>query len=166
MNKISRRDFITSGSMIVIGAIAIQQLPGCSKKPNLEIDEFKKLSSVLTGFKIEELDNSLASTYLKSINDFPPNSISLNQLYEDLNLNSGNLPDQNTIEKIIFGNPEKKVLADTILYYWMSGVYKTKDGLKVSDYQQMYAFKATGYLIPNAQCRGEFGFWADKPVLS
>lgn len=166
VNKIDRRKFISYCSLAATAALIYPLTPGCSKKSSLDPDEFIKLSSALTGFKESELDRTLAIAYMKSISEFPPSDASLPELYADLNIESNKTADSNSIEKTILNAPKKKLLADTIINYWMSATYKIKDGMKVSNYQEMYAFKATGYLIPNAQCRGDFGFWQNKPIIS
>ncbi|MBP9192218.1 MAG: hypothetical protein KBF96_06685 [Ignavibacteria bacterium] len=165
--KYSRRDFIYTGSLLLIAAGLSPAIYSCTKKKHLELDEFIRLSSVLTGFNESELDNKMAVIYAISLQDFPPSEATLPQLYKDLKISPepGKIPDQEFIEKTLFSNQDNKMLSDTIIKYWMSGVYMTKNGLKVSDYQEMYAYKSTGYLIPNAQCRGDFGFWAEKPVV-
>ena len=124
------------------------------------------LSSILTGFKESELDKLLADTYLKSLTEYPPSKASLAEIYSDLNIGVNKIPDSKHIEQTVLKDPQTKLLADTVINYWMTGTYRSKDGMKVSDYESMYAFKATGYLIPNAQCRGNFGFWENKPVIT
>ncbi len=164
--RIKRREFITYCSGAAAAAFIYPVLPGCSGKNTLELNEFIKLSSVLTGFSEIELDRNLASAYLNSLQEFPPSDSNLAELYSDLDLKTNKSPQNSSIENIIFNDPKKKLLANTIINYWFSGTYKSKDGMKVSNYQQMYAWKATGYLIPNAQCRGDFGFWQNKPVVT
>ncbi|MEZ4692026.1 MAG: sugar dehydrogenase complex small subunit [Ignavibacteria bacterium] len=165
--KYSRRDFILTSSLAFLAAGISPVFYSCARKKNLELDEFIRLSSVLTGFKESELDSKLAIVYAISLQDYPPSKATLPQVYKDLKINAdpGINPDPEIIEKTLFSNQDNKILSDTLINYWMSGVYKAKDGIKVSNYQEMYAFKATGYLIPNAQCRGKFGFWAEKPVV-
>jgi len=161
-NKIGRRQFI----VICSAAAAVSMLPllpGCSKRSDLELAEFKKLSAVLTGFQVTDMDNDLAAIYYKSILEFPPVDVNPSELFADLELDTVVTPAPNIIEQKIYSNPKKTLLANTIITYWLSGSFKSKDGIKVSDYQLMYAWKATGYLIPNAQCRGDFGFWSNKP---
>ena len=164
---LSRRDFIRFCSVAAVGASIIPLIEGCTEK-NIEFGntEFMKLSSVLTGFSETELDKTLAAAYQTSLTDFPPAKTTLKELYISLNINSNKIPSDEEIENVITKNPEYKKLADTLITYWMSGIYKTKDGMKVSDYEKMYAWKSTGYLIPNAQCRGDFGFWQNKPVVT
>lgn len=164
---LNRRDFIKLCSVAAAGAVIIPIVDGCSEK-NVEFGdaEFMKLSSILTGFSESELDKSLAITYHTSLKNFPPSKKSLQEFYRALNLDSENILTVEEVEDVIIKNPEYKKLADTLITYWMSGIYKTKDGMKVSDYEKMYAWKSTGYLIPNAQCRGDFGFWQNKPAIT
>ncbi|MFZ1320053.1 MAG: sugar dehydrogenase complex small subunit [Ignavibacteria bacterium] len=164
---INRRDFIRLCSVAAVGAAVLPIIEGCTeKKVEFGDAEFMKLSSILTGFSDSELDKTLAVTYHTSLKNFPPSKKSLQELYKALKIDSDNIPSDEEIENVITKNPEYKKLADTLITYWMSGIYKTKDGMKVSDYEKMYAWKSTGYLIPNAQCRGDFGFWQNKPSVT
>lgn len=166
MNKISRRKFITVCAMGTAAAAVYSVFPACSKSGGISQDEFIKLSSVLTGFKPDELDKTLAAEYYKSLTQFPPSKASLGDIYKTIGLGDGENPGKTFIEGTIFTNNEEKIFANTIIKYWYTGTYKTAQGMKVSNYQQAYAWKATGYLIPNAQCRGTFGFWQNKPNIS
>lgn len=166
--KFNRREFITVCSLGAAAVAAYTILPGCTKSltSSLSIDEFIKLSSVLTGFKESELDKTLAAAYLKSVNEFPPSKSSLNSLYKSLALGDGEKPGKDFTETSVFKNNEEKILADALITYWYTGIYKTSEGFKVASYENQLAWKSTGYLIPNAQCRGTFGFWQSKPTLS
>lgn len=166
LKKFSRRKFITTCSL-GIGALTVYSiLPGCSKPTPVSPEDFIKLSSLLTGFKPEELDKTLAETYRKSLTDFPPSKASLKELYQTLGVGDGEKAGNKFVEGTVFTDNEQKILADTIINYWYTGTYKDSGGMKVSNYQQQLAWKSTGYLIPNAQCRGTFGFWQSKPVIS
>ncbi len=164
--RINRRKFISYCSFAAASAVFFPVIQGCSGKQNIDLNEFIKLSSILTGFKESELDKSLADTYLKSLMEYPPSKASLGEIYSVLNIESNKIPNSRSIEQTVLNDPQKKLLADTLINYWMTGTYKSKEGMKVSNYESMYAFKATGYLIPNAQCRGNFGFWENKPVVT
>ena len=164
--KINRRKFISYCSLAATTVVFYPAIQGCSGKQNIDLNEFIKLSSILTGFKESDLDKLLADTYLKSLTEYPPSKASLAEIYSDLNIGVNKIPDSKNIEQTVLKDPQKKLLADTVINYWMTGTYRSKDGMKVSNYESMYAFKATGYLIPNAQCRGNFGFWENKPVIT
>ena len=164
--KLNRRKFISYCSIAAATVVFYPAIQGCSGKQNIDLNEFVMLSSILTGFKESELDKLLADTYLKSLTEYPPSKASLAEIYSDLNIGVNKIPDSKNIEQTVLKDPQKKLLADTVINYWMTGTYRSKDGMKVSDYESMYAFKATGYLIPNAQCRGNFGFWENKPVIT
>jgi len=164
--RINRRKFIFYCSATAATAFLYPAVHGCSGKQNIDLNEFIKLSSILTGFNESELDKLLADTYLKSLMEYPPSKASLADIYSDLNIEPNKVPDSKNIEQTVLNDPQKKLLADTVINYWMTGTYRSKDGMKVSNYESMYAFKATGYLIPNAQCRGNFGFWENKPVIT
>ncbi len=164
--KINRRKFISYCSLAATTVVFYPAIQGCSGKQKIDLNEFVKLSSILIGFKESELDKLLADTYLKSLTEYPASKASLAEVYSDLNIGVNKIPDSKNIEQTVLKDPQKKLLADTVINYWMTGTYRSKDGMKVSNYESMYAFKATGYLIPNAQCRGNFGFWENKPVIT
>ena len=164
--EITRRKFITVCSL---GAAAVSLAPlmqACSKASRLNTDQFLKLSAILTGFKEKELDLKLAELYMNSLNDFPPSNATLGDIYKTTGLNDGEKPTPPFIEGTLFTDPEEKILADTLIHYWYTGTYKIASGVKTASYQNQLAWKSTGYLIPNAQCRGSFGFWADKPNIA
>lgn len=167
MASFTRRKFITVCSL---GAAALSLSPiisACSKKgSSFAVNEFLKLSAVLTGFKESELDHGLAQIYLNSINSLPPSKAGLDELYNSLALNDGQSPGYSFVEAKVFGSNEEKILADTIITYWYTGTYNSPEGMKTASYQNQLAWRATGYLIPNAQCRGTFGLWQNKPTMS
>ncbi|HAX48540.1 MAG TPA: sugar dehydrogenase complex small subunit [Ignavibacteria bacterium] len=164
--ELTRRKFITICSL---GAAALTLAPvmqACTKTSELNPDQFLKLSAILTGFKEKELDVKLAETYMNSLNDFPPSKAGLGDIYKTIGLGDGEKPTPPFIEGTLFTDPEEKILADTLIQYWYTGTYKDASGMKSASYQNQLAWKSTGYLIPNAQCRGTFGFWADKPNIA
>lgn len=161
-NHFTRRKFIkVTAAGFVTTALSVS-LPvsfmSCKKEAEFDFEKFLEISSILTGYEIEELNQQNGELYYQSLLEFPVSNISLSELYEVIVKSKDNL-EYSQISK----NADYKKLSDLIITYWYTASYKTADGKKMSDYEDQLAWKSTGYVTPNAQCHGDMGFWADKP---
>lgn len=158
----SRRKFIkVSAAGFVTTAISLSMpvsFISCGKDSEFDFEKFLEISSILTGFEEGDLDRTNGEMYYKSIVEFPVSNISMSELYEEIIKNKDNLENSQ-----IAINEDYKKLANLIITYWYTASYKSADGKKISDYEDMLAWKSTGYVTPNAQCHGDMGFWANKP---
>lgn len=161
-NIFTRRKFIKVTAAGVITTAVSISLPvsfiSCGKDSEFDLDKFLEISSILTGFDEADLNRTNGKMYFESLIEFPVSNISLNELYEVIIKNKDNLE-----ESQITKNPDYKKLTELIITYWYTASYKSADGKKMSDYEDMLAWKSTGYVTPNAQCHGDMGFWANKP---
>lgn len=158
---ITRRQFITYCGMSAAAVAAYSSLPGiftgCSTS-GFSMDKFMQLSAFLTGFDENSgvFQEKLATIYLESLEKFPPSKTTLPELYETLGVGT-----TGKINAELTDDQEK--LADAVISCWYTGNYTTSEGLKSATYEDMLAWKSTGYVTPNAQCHGTMGFWAAAP---
>ena len=157
----SRRQFIKYCGMSAAAVAVYSTIPavftGCSTDA-FSTEKFTELSAFLTGFDQNSgvLQPDLAKIYQESLEKFPPAKTTLPELYETLGVGTtGKVNVQLT--------DDQAALADAVINCWYTGNYKTADGIKSATYEDMLAWKATGYVTPNAQCRGTMGFWATVP---
>ncbi|MCB0724442.1 MAG: twin-arginine translocation signal domain-containing protein [Ignavibacteriae bacterium] len=158
---ITRRKFIAYCGMSAAALAAYTTLPsiftGCSS--GFSQDKFIQLSAFLTGFDQASgvFDEKYAEIYLKSLEKYPPSKTTMQELFDTLGVDTvGNVNVQLT--------DDQQKLANEIITCWYTGNYTAdNDELKSATYEDMLAWKATGYVTPNAQCHGVTGFWATAP---
>lgn len=157
----SRRKFIKYCGMGAAAVAVYSTIPaiftGCST-PSFSTEKFTELSAFLTGFDQNSgvLQPNLAKFYQESLEKFPPAKTTLPELHEVLGVGT-------TGKVNVVLTEDQETLAEAVINCWYTGNYKTADGMKSATYEDMLAWKATGYVTPNAQCRGTMGFWATAP---
>lgn len=157
----SRRQFIKYCGISAAAVAVYSTLPsiftGCSTD-SFSQEKFIQLSAFLTGFDENSgvLDPKYAQLYQESLKAFPPSKTTLQELYDKLGVGT-----TGPVNVELSDDEEK--LAQGVILCWYTGNYQTSDGVKSATYEDMLAWNATGYVTPNAQCRGTMGFWADAP---
>jgi len=63
------------------------------------------------------------------------------------------------------GGAETKVLADSIVAAWYSGIYDTGKGQAVATYTDALVWTGLTYSKPFGYCGGPTGYWADPPPV-
>jgi hypothetical protein len=157
----TRRQFIKYCGMGAAAVAVYTTLPsiftGCSAS-SFSQEKFIQLSALLTGFDENSgvLNPQYAQLYMESLENFPPSSVTLQQLYDKLGVGTAG-----PVNVELTDDEEKA--AQAVILCWYTGNYQTADGVKSATYEDMLAWKATDYVTPNAQCHGTMGFWADAP---
>ena len=138
----------------------------CSREQELTVDEFTRLSAVLTGLGTSALDAGLARTYLESIKAQPDPALSLTAFYEQAGFRSSDPPSSigQLAARPLFEQAAARALADKIITYWYTGVYAAPSGLTVATYTDALAWKALTHGHTPTLCYGAVGAWAVAPV--
>jgi hypothetical protein len=163
-----RRDFLLLGSAWLASAPWLKAVAqDAAAAPDVELDEFMRISRVLTGF--DDLANeTVGREYLQALQSRAGGARLLIELWRLGGFQGRELPASidDLAARGVYDQPALAELADTITRNWYSGQYLTPDGeQRVATYTDALAWRTLGYRPagPSA-CGGAFGHWAERPL--
>jgi hypothetical protein len=139
----TRRDFLLAGLGSAIAA-AGTTFPAPCAEAAVTAEEFLALSKSLT--EESSLDPAVARSLLAGFL-----ATGSGPLLADLVAGSG--------------GADVKVLADSIVAAWYSGIYETGKGQALATYTDALVWKGLPYSKPSGYCGGAAGYWADPPKV-
>ena len=140
----TRRDFLLAGLGTAIAAAGMTFPAALHAGAAVTAEEFLALSKSLT--EQSSLDPAVAETLLAGF----------------LATGNGGL-----LAELVAGSGgvETKVLADSIVAAWYSGIYDTGKGQAVAAYTDALVWTGLPYSKPFGYCGGATGYWADPPPV-
>jgi hypothetical protein len=133
----------------------------------VSLDEFMRISRVLTGFD-DLSDDTTGRQYLDALQSSADGGRLLEQLWELGGFEGAESPasTDDLAVRGLYDVPGLAELADAVTASWYSGTHVAPSGeRRVATYTDALAWRALGYKPsgPSA-CGGAFGHWADRPV--
>ena len=142
MTRLTRRTAIlTSIASAIAAAGAAGFTSAVFAQSHLDSDQFLELSERLTG--ASDLDKDVATTLLGAF------------------LATGHGPA--LVDLALPGPVPPSPLADAIVAAWYSGLYDSRHGTAVSDFNDALVWTALSFTKPFGSCGGSLGYWADPP---
>jgi hypothetical protein len=134
----------------------------------LSVGEFLRLSAVLTGVDIQELNPDLGRLYLESLQARLNLDITLAELYERTGFRSSAPPQSldAVAQSGVLAQEHARTLADKIVEYWYTGLYETDSGLAVATFTEALAWKVLPWTKPPSFCGGAMGYWSERPKMT
>ena len=158
----TRRTLLARAGMLAGGALLAPHF----RQQTLTVDQFIQLSAVLTGVPASQLDQTLARTYLDSLQAQQGLVVSPAALYQQAGFGSASPPA--SIDAItgspLFQQADVRALVDEIIQYWFTGIYEAPSGQQVATYTDALAWQVIQYAQAPSQCHGAMGVWADAPA--
>ncbi|HEY3246927.1 MAG TPA: sugar dehydrogenase complex small subunit [bacterium] len=160
----TRRQLLAAGAAVAAAQVAA----GCAPirallgRPVLSTSEFLALSAVLTG--VSGLDPAVGTVYLDALKGVP-DGIRLTELYDRAGFRSPVPPaDATAMARTgVFADAGLRRLADAILNYWYTGMYRTAQGPRVATYAGALAWTTLRFTKSPTVCGGATGYWARPP---
>jgi len=162
----TRRDLLLLASSWLATTPWLQAAAQDRAAPDVGLDEFMRISRVLTGFD-DLSDESVGQEYLEALRNRPGGGRRLVELWR-LGSFEGPEPPASIDDLAahgVYDLPAMAELTDTITGNWYSGMYVTPNGeQRVATYTGALAWRTLGYRPagPSA-CGGAFGHWAEVP---
>ena len=161
-HEFSRRRFIVFGTVLLVAGPS-----ACAKAQTDPLDDFIRLSALLTGFKSADLDAKLARTYLDAVTATLPSGFSMQSLFERAGFETAAPPQTyDALEATgVFDDARSAAVLDEIATCWYSGTVPAAGSMRIRvvAYDAALAWKAITWTTPNMTCRGVTGFWGDAP---
>ena len=135
------------------------------QQQTLTVAQFTQLSAVLTGVPANQLDATLAQTYLDSLQAQQHLVVSPAALYQQAGFGSASPP--SSLDAItgspLFQQADVRLIVDEIIQYWFTGIYDAPSGQQVATYTDALAWQVLSYAQAPTECHGRMGGWADAP---
>lgn len=167
---LDRREFFASGAALAVAG-ALGATPNADAAASAEhapdLDDFLRVSALLTGFPVSALDRSLAQTYLGAVNGTHGSDL-VEKFYVQAGFRSSTPPA--TFDELArtsaFNEESSQVLAEAIMTCWYSGTIAALNALhlRVVTYNDALAWKSVTWTTPNMECRGALGAWSELPA--
>jgi hypothetical protein len=158
----TRRALLARAGVLAGGALVS---PHWQAPPTLTVAQFIQMSAVLTGVPASQLDQTLARTYLDSLQALTHLVVSPAALFQQAGFGSANPP--TSLDALtsspLFQQADVRVTVDTIIQYWFTGVYDTPSGQQVATYTEALAWQVIRYGRAPTECHGLTGAWANAP---
>jgi hypothetical protein len=162
---VKRRDFLLLASWLA-SAPWLRAAAQDAVAPDVGLDEFMRISRVLTGFD-DLSDETSGRQYFEALRSRPDGARRLTELWRLGGFEGREAPASigDLTARGVYDGPALAELADTITRNWYSGTYVTPSGEQgVATYTDALAWRTLGYRPagPSA-CGGAFGHWAERP---
>jgi hypothetical protein len=163
-----RRSQQTSSPAASTPAFTTAEVAAVRPSEASSVDEFLRLSAVLTGVNVQDLNPDLGRLYLESLQARPNLAITLADLYDQAGFRSSAPPQSlDALAKSgVLAQGQLRSLADKIVEYWYTGLSETDSGPAVATFTDALAWKVLPWTKPPSFCGGAMGYWSEIPTMT